>query len=75
MKKVTKKELSSLQVLVNHINNAQLGVGALEMQKQRAVLDVENLIGKLRVEKQLLEKKYNGQEIDLVTGELTNASN
>lgn len=75
MKKVTKKELESLQTLVSYINKAQLGVGALEMQKQRAVLDVENLIGKLHVEKELLEKKYKGQEIDLITGELTNASN
>ncbi len=75
MKKVTKKELESLQTLVSHINKAQLGVGALEMQKQRAVLDVENLISKLRVEKELLEKKYNGQEIDLMTGGLSHAGN
>ncbi len=75
MKKVTKKELDSLQVLVSHINKAQLAVGALEMQKQHAVLDAQNLIGRLRVEKQLLEKKYNGQDVDLMTGELTNASN
>ena len=35
----------------------------------------ENLIGRLRAEKQLLEKKYNGQDVDLMTGELTDASN
>ena len=74
MKKVTKKELESLQTLVKHINQAQLAVGTLEMQKQHAVLDAQSLIGKLRAEKQLLEKKYDGQEIDLMTGELTHSS-
>jgi len=29
----------------------------------------------LRMEKQLLEKKYDGQEIDIMTGGLTNATN
>ena len=48
MKKVTKKELESLQTLVKHINQAQLAVGTLEMQKQHAVLDAQSLIGKLR---------------------------
>ena len=75
MKKVTKKELESLQTLVKHINQAQLAVGTLEMQKQHAVLDAQTLIGILRAEKQLLEKKYDNQEIDLMTGELTHASN
>ena len=75
MKKVTKKELESLQTLVKHINQAQLAVGTLELQKQNAVLDAQGLISKLRIEKQLLEKKYNGQEIDIMTGGLTNATN
>jgi hypothetical protein len=75
MKKVTKKELESLQTLVKHINQAQLAVGTLELQKQNAVLDAQGLIGKLRMEKQVLEKKYDGQEIDLMTGELTHATN
>jgi len=75
MKKVTKKELESLQTLVKHINQAQLAVGTLELQKQNAVLDAQGLISKLRMEKQLLEKKYNGQEIDIMTGGLTNATN
>jgi|TARA_B100000900_G_scaffold362477_1_gene335761 hypothetical protein len=75
MKKVTKKELESLQTLVKHINQAQLAVGTLELQKQNAVLDAQGLISKLRMEKQLLEKKYDGQEIDIMTGGLTNATN
>ena len=75
MKKVTKKELESLQTLVKHINQAQLAVGTLELQKQNAVLDAQGLINKLRMEKQLIEKKYDGQEIDIMTGGLTNATN
>ena len=45
------------------------------MQKQRAIIDAQGLISKLQVEKQLLEKKYDGQEIDLMTGGLSHASN
>jgi|TARA_R100000030_G_scaffold46580_1_gene35192 hypothetical protein len=75
MKKVTKKELESLQTLVSRINQAQLAIGAIEMQKQRAIIDAQGLISKLQVEKQLLEKKYDGQEIDLMTGGLSHASN
>ena len=75
MKKVTKKELESLQTLVKHINQTQLAVGTLEMQKQQAVLEAQGFIAKLRAEKQILEKKYDGQEIDIMTGGLTNATN
>jgi hypothetical protein len=74
MKKVTKKELESLQTLVKHINQTQLAVGTLEMQKQQAVLEAQGFIAKLRAEKQILEKKYDNQQIDLITGELTNGS-
>ena len=53
------------QLLDENAYLKDLAVGTLEMQKQHAVLDAQNLIGKLRAEKQLLEKKYDNQEIDL----------
>ena len=75
MKKVTKKELQTLQGFVQKINQAQLAIGTLELQKQGAIAEAQNNIGALRAEKELLEKKYNGQQIDITTGELVNATN
>jgi len=75
MKKIKKEELSTLQKIVRAINQAQLAVGTLELQKQNAVADAQGLIGQLRIEKQKLEKQYGDKEINISTGELTNATN
>ena len=71
MKKVTEKELETLQTLVNTINEAQAVVGGLEIQKQAAVREAEALIGKLKETQKELEETYGNVTVNLQTGEIT----
>jgi hypothetical protein len=71
MKKVTEKELETLQTLVNTINEAQAVIGGLEIQKQAAVREAEALIADLKATQKKLEKKYGDITVSLATGEIT----
>jgi hypothetical protein len=75
MKKVTKKELEKLQGYIKGINQAQLAIGTIELQKHAAIKEAKELIEMLRSAKQELQNKYNCQDIDLATGKITNADN
>jgi len=75
MKKVTEKELETLQTLVNTINEGQAAIGGMEVQKQALIKEVEKLIEQLKETQLDLEKTYGNVTVNLSTGEITDADN
>ena len=75
MKKVTEKELETLQTLVNQINQGQATIGGFEMQKNDMIKEVNVLIEKLKETQAELEKAYGNVTVNLSTGEITDADN
>jgi hypothetical protein len=75
MKKVTEKELETLQGLVNQINQGQATIGGFEMQKNDVVKEVNVLIEQLKETQAELEKAYGNVTVNLTTGEITDADN
>ena len=75
MKKVTEKELETLQTLVNAINEGQATIGGVEMQKQGLIKEVDELIKKLKETQLELENTYGNVTVNLTTGEITDADN
>jgi hypothetical protein len=75
MKKVTKKELETLQGLVSRINQGTFNVGNVELQKKNMIDELHGSIAALEAEKQVLQKKYGDKEINVMTGEIIDASN
>ena len=75
MKKVTEKELETLQTLVNQINQGQATIGGFEMQKSDMIKEVNVLIEKLKETQAELEKAYGNVTVNLSTGEITDADN
>jgi hypothetical protein len=75
MKKVTKKELETLQSLVSRINQGTFNVGNVELQKKNMIDELHGLIAALEAEKQVLQKKYGDKEINVMTGEIIDAAN
>ena len=75
MKKVTKKELETLQGLVSRINQGTFNVGNVELQKKNMIDELHGLIAALEAEKQVLQKKYGDKEINVMTGEIIDATN
>ena len=71
MKKVTDKQLETLQSLVNAINEGQATIGGVEMQKQGLIAEVDGLIKQLKETQVKLEEEYGPINIDLQTGEYT----
>tara|TARA_R110000803_G_scaffold30774_1_gene69122 strand:+ start:174 stop:413 length:240 start_codon:yes stop_codon:yes gene_type:complete len=71
MKKVTDKELESLQQLVHAISEAQKTIGGLEMQKQSLIAEAEDLITALKATQKDLEDKYGNVTVNLTTGTIT----
>ena len=75
MKKVTKEELSKLQELVSAINEGQATIGGLEMQKASvmgAVAATREELNKVQAE---LKETYGDVNINLSSGEITDADN
>jgi len=75
MKKVTEKELETLQTLVNTINEGQATIGGMEVQKQTLIKEVEKLIEQLKETQAELENTYGNVTVNLTTGEITDADN
>jgi len=75
MKKVTDKELETLQKLVNTINEGQAAIGGMEVQKQTLIKEVEKLIEQLKETQAELENTYGNVTVNLSTGEITDADN
>jgi hypothetical protein len=74
--KLSKKKLETLKDLVKTKDEAQMAVGQLEIRKAHFVgeaMQAENAFQVMRAE---LQEKYGEDvQIDLMTGEIANASN
>lgn len=66
--KITKAELESVQGKVKNINNLQMQIGGLEIQKTVAIRTLSATQNELSVIQQELEKKYGKVSVNLETG-------
>ena len=71
VKKITDEELKSVQEKVNKINQAQMQVGGLEVQKNVALEQVKTLQMDLQVIQKELEEKYGKVSVNLTDGTIT----
>ena len=67
-KKLTKKELESIQGRVNGINQLQMQIGGLEVQKNAAMSQLVMLQKELSVVQEELEKKYGKVSVNIKDG-------
>ena len=66
--KITDEELKSVQDKVNLINQAQMTVGGLEVQKASAIEQLKAVQQELQVIQADLEKKYGKVSVNLTDG-------
>ena len=71
VKKITDEELKSVQEKVNSINQAQMQVGGLEVQKNVVLEQVKTLQMDLQVIQKELEEKYGKVSVNLTDGTIT----
>ena len=69
--KITDEELKSVQEKVNKINQAQMQVGGLEVQKNVALEQVKTLQMDLQVIQKELEEKYGKVSVNLTDGTIS----
>ena len=69
--KITDEELKSVQEKVNSINQAQMQVGGLEVQKNLALEQVKVGQMDLQVIQKELEEKYGKVNINVTDGTIT----
>jgi len=65
---VTKDELKSIQDKVNAINNAQMQIGGLEVQKNVGIERLKTFQNELKVVQDVLEKKYGPVNVNITDG-------
>ena len=68
--KLTAEELKNVQDRIGVINNIQMEVGGLEVQKNIAVDRLKEAQGALTVVQQSLEKKYGKVSVNINDGSL-----
>ena len=66
--KITDEELKLIQEKVQEINNLQMQVGGLEIQKQIGVMQVTQAQGQLTELQKTLEEKYGKVSVNLTDG-------
>ena len=71
VKKITDEELKSVQEKVNNINQAQMQVGGLEVQKASALEAIKVSQMDLQIIQKELEEKYGKVTVNLQTGAIT----
>ena len=69
--KITDEELKSIQEKVNSINQAQMQVGGLEVQKTTAIEILKGFQQELQVIQKTLEDKYGKVSVNLQDGTIT----
>jgi len=69
--KITDEELKSVQEKVNNINQAQMQVGGLEVQKNAALEALKGLQMDLQVIQKDLEEKYGKVSVNLTDGTIS----
>ena len=70
MKKLTKKELESLQEKVTQFNNALNNLGRIEMQKQQMIIETANYEKQVKYITDEFEDKYGKMQVNIETGEM-----
>jgi len=75
MKKITEEELSKLQEIVGRINEGQATIGGLEMQKASIIGAVKVMREDLAKMQAGLKETYGDVNINLSSGEITDADN
>ena len=70
MKKLTKKELESLQEKVTQLNNALNNLGRIEMQKQQMIIETANFDKQVKYITDEFEDKYGKVQVNIETGEM-----
>lgn len=68
MSKIKEDQLKKLQELVGTINNLQLQIGGLELQKHQSLHQVSEVQGELNVYQKELESEYGKVSINLQDG-------
>ena len=71
VKKITDEELKSVQGKVNVINQAQMTVGGLEVQKDVAMQQLKAAQQELQVIQKDLEEKYGKVSVNLTDGTIS----
>jgi len=71
VKKITDEELKSVQEKVNNINQVQMQVGGLEVQKVAAIEMLKAFQDELVVIQNELEEKYGKVSVNLQDGTIT----
>ena len=70
-KKITKDELAKLQVNVRKINQVQIQVGILEIQKSEAVDSIKLLRNQLSILQKEMEDKYGSVNVNINDGTIS----
>ncbi len=70
--KITKDELSKLQNSVRNINQTQIQIGILEVQKSEAVDSMKMLKNNLAVLQKEMEDKYGSVNVNINDGTISN---
>ena len=71
VKKITDKELKSVQEKVNAINQVQMQIGGLEVQKNIGIETLKGHQQELQVIQKTLEEKYGKVSVNLQDGTVT----
>ena len=69
-KKTTQEELSKLQGIVQAINNVQIEIGGVEVQKAQMLNAILNFRLELQEYQKTLKEKYGDVNISIVDGSL-----
>ena len=69
-KKLSEVELKELQKVIGKINEVQMQIGGLEMQKQELILVGVEAKKALSETQKTLEETYGQVQIDIQTGEI-----
>lgn len=70
-KKLKKEELTGLQNAINKVNQIQLQVGGLELQKHELMHTITSAQAELASVQNDLKEKYGDITVDINTGEIS----
>ena len=73
VKSISKEQLKTLQELVNKQNQIQMQIGGIEGHKATLITQLQGVAEELSVEQVSLEKEYGQVNIDLKTGDISDA--
>ena len=74
-RKITAEELETLQKSVNGINQIQMQIGGIELQKNEMIQNLNVLRAGLQEQQNKLTETYGDVNVSLVDGTITDADN